>query len=637
MSTPVIALSSSLPALLEAELNGIAPVVRIRSLGDLAGLEADAALVADAAVLAGQSPSGLPAARNIILVTIGVDQLEEWIEAAFLHLPADAGVRSVRSAVRRAHEELIQKQRSADLESSLRQRTQELEAVNKIGVALSTVRDHDVLLEMILSKCREVSRADAGSLYLVDESPEGMTLRWKLAQNDSIDVSFQERILPATRKSLAGTVALTGETLVIDDAYNLPSDAEYEINRSFDVENRYLTRSMVVLPMSGHEGQMIGVLQLINRRREGAPGRLTAETVPQWVTPFDPQTIHLLSSLTSQAAVALENNLLYESIERLFEGFVTASVTAIEQRDPTTSGHSFRVAELTCELARLVDSSDQGVFAPIRFSSDQIREIRYASLLHDFGKVGVRERVLVKEKKLYPAQMELIRARFDSLHRELQLNGEREKNDWLVRHGRDGYEAFAEGVDERVRSELNALEEELRTVMRSNEPTILPEGSFEALERISGRHLTSFDGSSFRLLEPEDVRYLSIRKGNLDPEERREIESHVTHTFGFLSKIPWTRELAGVPQIAAAHHEKVNGAGYPHGLAGEQIPIQSRMMTVSDIYDALTARDRPYKKAVPLDRALDILKMEMEQGLLDPPVVDLFIESRIWERVQSNG
>lgn len=635
MDAPVIALSNSLPAALEAELSGIATVVRIRSLGDLAAVERDAAVIADAAILTGQSPSGLPLATNVVLVTVGADDLDAWAEAAFLHLPAGVGLRPLRSAVRRALEELTQKRRSADLESRLRQRTQELEAVNRIGVALSTVRDHDVLLEMILSKCREVSRADAGSLYLVDESRDGISLRWKLAQNDSIGVSFEERTLAATRKSLAGTVALTGETLVLDDAYDLPEDAEYEINRSFDVENGYLTRSMVVLPMSSQEGRIIGVLQLINRRREEAPARLTAESVPEWVVPFDPQTVHLLRSLTGQAGVALENNLLYESIERLFEGFVTASVTAIEQRDPTTSGHSFRVAELTCELARVADSLDRGALATVRFSPDQIREIRYASLLHDFGKVGVRENVLVKEKKLYPAQMQLIRARFDSLYREVQLNGEREKNEWLVRNGRDGYEQFAQAVDARVRGELSELEEEFRTVLRSNEPTILPEGSFEVLERISARSLASLDGSAFRLLEPEDVRYLSIRKGNLDPDERREIESHVTHTFGFLSKIPWTRELAGVPEIASAHHEKINGAGYPRGLVGEQIPIQSRMMTVSDIYDALTARDRPYKKAVPRDRALDILRMETTDGLLDPPVVELFIDAKIWERIPS--
>src|SRR5205807_8200888 len=206
---------------------------------------------------------------------------------------------------------------------------------------------------------------------------------WKLAQNDSIDVgSFEEKVLPITRKSLAGYVALTGETLVIDDAYSPPPGAEYTINTSFDEVNSYLTRSMLVFPMTNHVGELIGVLQLINRKRAGAPRKLTASTVPQEVIPFDEEIVELMRSLAGQAAVAVENNLLYESIERLFEGFVTAAVTAIEQRDPTTSGHSFRVADLPVEIAGVVGRLDEGPFGEVRLPADHVREIRHASLRH---------------------------------------------------------------------------------------------------------------------------------------------------------------------------------------------------------------------------------------------------------------
>lgn len=635
MSEPLIAASATLDESLLGCLSEMGELVRIRSLGDLATLDRDAIVVADAITLEGQDPARISATRKFLIVTVGADHLADWRDAGFFHLATSPTRHALQTSVKRGLEELGQNRRSETLEGLLRQRTEELEAVNKIGIALSTVRDHDVLLDMILTKCREVSRADAGSLYLVERNPDGVALRWKLAQNDSLEVSFQERTLAATRKSLAGTVALTGEVIVLDDAYNIPEDAEYEINRSFDVENGYLTRSIVVLPMSNHEGQIIGVLQLINRRREGAPARLAAADVPEWVVPFDPQTIHLLRSLTSQAAVALENNILYDSIERLFEGFVTASVTAIEQRDPTTSGHSFRVAELTCELAKLVDGIDRGPLAPFRFSSTQIREIRYASLLHDFGKVGVRENVLVKQKKLYPGRIEMIQSRVETMVREIELLAEREKTQYLMANGRPGFEEFSEDVDRKRQEQLDALLSDYRMILSFNEPTVLPEGSFEALSRISERRFLDLTGEEVPLLNPEEVRFLSIRKGNLDPDERREIESHVTHTFGFLSKIPWTDELSGVPQYAAAHHEKMNGAGYPHGLAGEAIPIQSRMMTVSDIYDALTARDRPYKKAVPIEKAIDILTMERNQGLLDPHVVDLFVEARVWEQIEN--
>src|SRR5438128_8146237 len=269
------------------------------------------------------------------------------------------------------------KLRADELQRQLAERTRELRELSEVGIALSAERDHSVLLTTILSKARELSRSDAGSLYLLDEVDGVKVLRWKLAQNDSIDVvSFEEKILPITRRSLAGYVALTGETLVIDDAYSLPERAEYTINRSFDEENGYLTKSMLVFPMTNHVGELIGVLQLINRKKPGAPSKFTATTVPDEVISFDRETVELMRSLAGQAAVSVENNLLYESIERLFEGFVTAAVTAIEQRDPTTSGHSFRVADLTVRLTRVIDRIDPRPSRHVHFTRPQVRERR---------------------------------------------------------------------------------------------------------------------------------------------------------------------------------------------------------------------------------------------------------------------
>jgi HD-GYP domain-containing protein (c-di-GMP phosphodiesterase class II) len=425
---------------------------------------------------------------------------------------------------------------------------------------------------------------------------------------------------------------MTGETLVIDDAYNLPPGVEYEINRSFDEKNGYLTKSLLVFPMTNHVGDMIGVLQLINRKRVGAPARLTAETVPAEVIPFDQETVEIMRSLAGQAAVAVENNQLYESIERLFEGFVTAAVTAIEQRDPTTSGHSFRVSDLTVELARVLDRTDSGPYRDLRFTSEHIREIRYASLLHDFGKVGVREQVLVKQKKLYPMQLDTIRARFDYVMKSVENEANLKKIEHLTRNGREGYDEVARRIEEETAAELARLQRDFSIVAQSNEPTVLPEGEFQYLQELSRRLFSDVRGQERPLLDPEEARILSIRKGNLDPGERGEIENHVTHTFNFLQKIPWTKDLVHVPAIAYAHHEKLNGRGYPRKLTAAQIPVQSRMMTVADIYDALTANDRPYKRAVSTDRALDILKMEVDDGLLDSSLVDIFIDAKVYER-----
>jgi HD-GYP domain-containing protein (c-di-GMP phosphodiesterase class II) len=569
------------------------------------------------------------------VVGIGLDEQPKWLtdENVYLHLPENPTPSVLLNSVKRAYQYLYQKVRADQLDRQLSERTRELQEVSEVGIALSTVRDHAVLLTMILSKARELSRADAGSLYLLDEIPEkGKVLRWKLAQNDSIHVDFEEKVLQITRRSLAGYVAMTGETLVIDDAYHLPPDAEYTINRSFDEENHYLTKSLLVFPMTNHVGDIIGVLQLINRKRAGAPRKLTAATVPAEVIPFDQETVEIMRSLSGQAAVAVENNLLYESIERLFEGFVTAAVTAIEQRDPTTSGHSFRVADLTVELAKVIDRVDEGKYRDVHFSLDQVRELRYASLLHDFGKVGVREQVLVKEKKLYPMQLESIRGRFEFLMKSVENEGSKKKIDYLVRNGRDGFDEFAARTDREVAEQLEKLQRDFTIIAQSNEPTVLPEGDFQYLLQLATREFEDARGERRLLLNPEEARILSIRKGNLDAVERGEIESHVTHTFHFLQKIPWTKDLRSVPDIAYAHHEKLNGRGYPRKLTATEIPIQSRMMTVSDIYDALTANDRPYKRAVSTDRALDILKMEVKDGLLDSSLVEVFIDAQVYQR-----
>ncbi|HEU4569251.1 MAG TPA: HD domain-containing phosphohydrolase, partial [Gemmatimonadales bacterium] len=320
------------------------------------------------------------------------------------------------------------------------------------------------------------------------------------------------------------------------------------------------------------------------------------------------------------------------SIERLFEGFVKAAVTAIEQRDPTTSGHSLRVAQMTVALAEAVDRTDQGAYRLTRFSPEQVREIRYAGLLHDFGKVGVREQVLVKAKKLYPADLGLVRLRQAFLYRTAQWEFERARADFLERHGSEGYAPFLDGLRARFDAERDTLERFLRVVMDSNEPTVLAEGNFEALREFAERTYESLDGTALPWLTGDEVRYLSIRKGSLDEAERLEIESHVTHTYWFLRNIPWTKELQGIPDIAHGHHEKLDGSGYPRRVTAPAIPVQTRMMTISDIFDALTASDRPYKRALPLTRALDIMADEVKGGQLDADLFRIFVDAKAFEK-----
>jgi len=337
-----------------------------------------------------------------------------------------------------------------------------------------------------------------------------------------------------------------------------------------------------------------------------------------------------VGSLASQAAVAFENTKLLADIKGLFNSFVKASVTAIESRDPTTSGHSERVAKLTVGLAEKVDALDAGPYGEIRFTRDQMQEIEYASLLHDFGKVGVREKVLIKGKKLYVGEMMVIRQRFAYIKRTMEAEHLRAKLDQVLR-GQSTSDLLSQ-MDASYEERQKEIDQTLRTVLQANEPSILEEESFRALMDLPTRTFSDMDGNLQPFLTPNEVQALSIRRGSLSEKERREIESHVTHTFRFLSEIPWTGEYRRVPEIAYAHHEKLDGTGYPRRLPAAEIPIQSKMMAICDIFDALVAWDRPYKKSVPVEKALHILGEEASSGKLDKEILGLFIEAKVYER-----
>ncbi len=543
------------------------------------------------------------------------------------------GPRQLLVAIRAGYREAAARAETARARAEAVSRSREIGELTRIGVALGTERDLRSLLDLILTQARRITSSDAGSLYLVETSDEGQKrLRFRLAHTYSKpEAPFVEFTILVDRTSLAGYAAVTGDPLVIDDAYFLPPDVEYSINRSFDERYGYRTKSMLVIPMKDHREEVIGVLQLINRKRQFEVVLASPADVEQQVVPYSKRTVELVTALAGQAAVAIENSQLYERIEQMFEGFVKAAVHAIEQRDPTTFGHSGRVANMTIGLAEVVDRADDGAYRQVRFSREQLREIRYAGLLHDFGKVGVREQVLVKAKKLYPLQLELIQQRHDFVRRSAEREFWRRRAEFLETHGRDGYDEFLRALEEEHGRELQHLDRFLDAVLRANEPTVLPARQFEQLTGLARRTYDDIAGKRRPYLTDDEVRYLSIPKGSLDETERLEIESHVTHTYRFLQQIPWTRELQQIPIIAYGHHEKLDGAGYPRHVTGEAIPIQTRMMTISDIYDALTAADRPYKPAVAPPRALDIMAEEVKVGQLDRELFRLFVDAKVFQ------
>jgi len=541
----------------------------------------------------------------------------------------------LRLRVDKALETLNARRSIQQLDEALARKSGELHELNKIGVALSAQRNIRQLLQMILSQSREITAADAGSLYLVErgkdhDSHRDDRLRFKLSQNDSVSVPFEERTMPLDETTISGYAALTGNLVNVADAYALPSNAPFRYGRSFDQKSGYRTKSILTVPMRDHDDEVIGVVQLINKKRDPKAVLRPVTLVDELVIPFTTVDEDLVKSLASQAAVALENTQLIDEIKSLFDSFVHASVSAIESRDPTTSGHSERVAELTVALAQTADAVKTGPLRDIAFTRDQIQEIKYASLLHDFGKVGVREKVLIKGKKLYVGEMLLIRQRFAFIKRTLEAQHLRAKLDQVLAGG--GSLDGLKEMDRAFEARQAELDDYLRMVSQANEPTILEEGSVRTLLHLTELTFADGEGNAQPYLTSNELGALSIRKGSLSEKERREIESHVTHTFSFLSRIPWTREHRRVPEIAYAHHEKLDGTGYPRQLSGQDIPVQSRMMTISDIFDALVAWDRPYKKSVPVERALSILDEECRGGKLDRTLLDLFVEAKVYER-----
>jgi HD-GYP domain-containing protein (c-di-GMP phosphodiesterase class II) len=586
------------------------------------------------------TPEGLTALRNagvaiLALGEPGESDVPAELPAELLSgfLPASAGPRQLLVALRAAFRVSAAQREHFRTRAESAARLSELTELAEIGVQLTTEKNLETLLDLILTQARRVTQSDAGSLYIVETDPDGSRrLCFKLSQNHSRpDIPFVEFTIPIDHASLAGYAATEGEPLVIEDVYMLPPDVEYSFNRSFDERYGYRTKSVLVIPMQNHQGEVIGVLQLINRKRDVTARLLQPEDAQREIIAYSPHTVKIVSALASQAAVSIENSQLYEAIERLFDGFVKAAVHAIEQRDPTTSGHSERVAVQTVALAEAVDRVQDGPFRLINFSREQVRELRYAGLLHDFGKVGVREQVLVKARKLYEGELALVRQRHAFIRRSAEWAFERERAEYLLKNGREGYDAFVRELSERQREALDTADRFLKVVLASNEPTVLAEGDFAQLGEFATREYLDIDGTPRPYLTPSEQKHLSIRKGSLDERERLEIESHVNHTYAFLERIPWTRGLARIPEIALGHHEKLDGTGYPRRVHGDEIPLQTRMMTIADIYDALTAQDRPYKRALPMDRALDIMVDEVERGQLDGDLFRVFLEARVWE------
>lgn len=503
--------------------------------------------------------------------------------------------------------------RSAPLDS--KSLVRKLQKLQQIGIALSAEHNLDRLLSLILTESRALTNADSGSVFLradlVETNPLATGkdsihtvtpfLSLKVAQNDSILFPFKEMRLPFDAKTIAGHVASSGVIVNVGDVYHLPHNVPFRYSSAFDEISGYRCRSMLVVPMKNRDGEIIGVIQLINKKI-GSACLDTQEQVERFVGAFDPFDEEFLQALASQAAVCVEKARLYEEMEAMLDGLVDSFTLAIEKRDSPTYGHCMRVAKYALALAEAVNETPAELFGGKRFSKEDLRELRFAALLHDVGKISVPEAVLDKKNKLLDSEIETITYRF----------------------------AYWKQVRKELGRPADHLESALERIRKINVPRGMTDEDAKFLDQLHVEKFVDLDGQEKPLLSDHEYENLSVRRGNLTPRERRVIEHHIVDTWEILKRIPWPKRLVWVANIAACHHEKIDGSGYPWGLKGEEIPLGGRILAIVDIYEALTASDRPYKPAYPVEEALKILLAETAQGHLDLRLFRLFRDRKIY-------
>ncbi|HVO66896.1 MAG TPA: HD domain-containing phosphohydrolase [Syntrophales bacterium] len=501
----------------------------------------------------------------------------------------------------------------------------QIRRLNQIGSALSAERNLNRLLEMIVDEARGFTNADGGTLYIMSDNEK--ELQFAIVQNTSLNVQMggtggaitwppvklQNSDGSPNHANVSAYAAITGKVINISDVYNAEG-FNFEGTRKFDAETGYRSMSMLVVPMRNHENDIIGVLQLLNAQTEA-----TREVIP-----FSFENQSMTESLASQAAVAITNNRLIHDLEELLESFIKTIAMAIDEKSPYTGGHVRRVSELTMAIAEKINESTEGPYAGIHFDEEKLKELRISAWLHDVGKITTPEFIIDKGKKLETIydRVEALKARFEVLKRDCLIE-ELKKID-PQKKGKSRKRVF-EGC-KKFTKDLKADFEFLSDINTGLK--LMDERMLNRLKVIAVRKW-NLDGKSRNLLNDEEVYNLSISQGTLTKEEKDIIKNHVNVTHKILSQLPFPKKLRNVTYYASAHHEKIDGNGYPFGLKGEQIPLQARIIALADIFDALTAKDRPYKKERTLSDAIKIMRYMVKENHIDADLFELFIKERI--------
>jgi HD-GYP domain-containing protein (c-di-GMP phosphodiesterase class II) len=495
---------------------------------------------------------------------------------------------------------------------------QRLEQLNAIGASLSAERDINRLLETILTAAKSITRADGGTLYRLTEE---RTLRFEILRTTSLKyylggttgnpVPFYPIQLYKDGKPnhsmVAAYAALTGNTVNIADAYTAEG-FDFTGTRAFDNKTGYRSKSFLTVPMRSHDREIIGVLQLINAR-DPTSGEIVA---------FSASDQRLAESLASQAAIALTNRMLINQLEQLFESFINLINTAIDEKSPYTGGHCQRVPVLTMLLAEAVNETQEGPLRDFHMTDKDRYELKIAGLLHDCGKVTTPVHVVDKATKLESIydRIHLIDTRFEVLKRDLEI------------------EMLKGKIDERrLRERLRELEDNRRFLHACNiGGERMRDDDVERVRRIAQYRWRDVAGHDAAFLTEDEVMNLTIRAGTLTEEERKIINHHIVATIRMLEALPWPRHLTNVPEYAGGHHERMDGKGYPKGLTRDEMSVQARCMGIADIFEALTAKDRPYKKGKSLSESLEILGRMKQNGHIDPDLFDIFVRKGVYRK-----
>lgn len=496
-----------------------------------------------------------------------------------------------------------------------------VEDLLKIGIALSAEKDHNRLLEMILTGARRITNADAGTLYLCEK--DGLV--FKIMQNSTMNTYLGGKGEPIdippvrlVKENVSAYVALTGKSVNIPDVYNAEG-FDFTGPRRYDQMTGYRTRSMLVVPMENHECRIIGVLQLINAMGEDDGA----------VIPFASRHQRVIEALASQAAIALTNAKLIRDIEELFHSFVQTITTAIDARTPYNANHSRRVALLAGCLAEAVSESCDEAWRDEKFTEDRREQLVMAGWLHDIGKVATPLEVMDKSTRL-DSGINLVLQRFDCCYRTKVADYYRDRSLLLEQ----GEVLRARELERCHLEELEEIKRARELVEKANNPaTFIDDELAGRLAEAASITYRDMNGRELPVLTQRELECLSVRKGTLTGAERMVMEEHVAITARMLEKINFIKKYSSVPLYAAMHHEHLDGKGYPMGLSGDEIPLEARILALVDVFDALTADDRPYKRAMPVEGALRILGFMAEEGKLDPRLYKLFKESRVWEKV----